>query len=267
MDPQVGPGLTQHTVEAAVAAAGFHGVARFAAATGSTNEDLLRAAVDGAPAWSVLVAGHQDAGRGRLGRTWVEAPGSSLLLSVLVRPAVAPADAPLLTLAAGAGMVAAVAEAARVEVGCKWPNDLRARERKLGGILAEAVVDGGRLRHVVIGIGLNVDQSEEELPEEVRATATSVRIEGGRTDLAALLDASLRHLRRALDADGPAFRQRTLEAYRAVCETIGRRVLATTTTGERVEGLATGVGDEGQLEVEADGRVVHVAFGEVEHLR
>jgi BirA family biotin operon repressor/biotin-[acetyl-CoA-carboxylase] ligase len=267
MDAQVGPALTQHTVEAAAAAAGFDGAAWFVAATGSTNEDLLHAATDGAPAWSVLVAGHQEAGRGRLGRTWVEERGSSLLLSVLVRPVLAPADAPLLALAAGAGMAAAVTEASGVEVRCKWPNDLRVGERKLGGILAEAVVEDGRLRHVVIGIGLNVAQSAEDLPEELRATATSIWIEGRRPDLAALLHASLRRLRRALDADDPAFRRRTLEAYRAVCETIGRRVLATTTSGERVEGLATGVGDQGQLEVEADGRMLDVAFGEVEHLR
>jgi BirA family biotin operon repressor/biotin-[acetyl-CoA-carboxylase] ligase len=260
--------LTQHTVEDAAAAAGFSGWVRFAPNTGSTNADLLGMAAAGAPAWSLVVVAHQREGRGRLGRAWVDAPGSSLLMSFLLRPAIPPAEAPLVTLAAGLAMVHSARDVTAIDVRCKWPNDLLASGRKLGGILVEMEALADRIRHVVVGIGVNVSQSAGDLSPELPDVATSVAIEGGGGDLAGLLRASLRRFRELADPDLPGFRQRVLDGYREVCETIGRRVAATTVAGERIEGVASGVGGMGELLVSlADGRTVEVGFGEVVHLR
>src|SRR6266571_151982 len=100
-------------------------------------------AEDGAPAWTLVAAGHQTAGRGRLGRTWSSEPGGSLLFSLVLRPDMQPEDVGLLTLAAGVAMAAACKDEAALEVRCKWPNDLLLGDRKVGGILSESrVVEG-----------------------------------------------------------------------------------------------------------------------------
>src|SRR5439155_2541937 len=114
---------TQHTVAAAAEAAALGAPAYFFDRTGSTNAELTRLAEEGAPEWTLVVAGDQDDGRGRLGRTWVSTPGSSLLMSVLVRPRVSPAAAPIITLAVGACMARALPMTCGGGVRCKWPND------------------------------------------------------------------------------------------------------------------------------------------------
>src|SRR5689334_21196710 len=127
--------LDEARVAEAARAAGIEVPARYVDVTGSTNADLLALAAAGAPAWSVLVAGHQESGRGRLGRTWVEPPGSSLLVSVLLRPDLEPERLPMLTLAAGVAIVEALADGAGVTATCRWPNDVMVGQRKLAGVL------------------------------------------------------------------------------------------------------------------------------------
>ena len=258
--------LTEHTVAAAAAAAGLMGAAYYRPVTASTNTELLDMADAGAPAWTVLVAGHQEAGRGRLGRRWVSKPGASLLVSVLLRPELDPDRAPLVALAAGVAAVEACA-ACGVEARCKWPNDVVAADRKLGGILTEGEVGDGRLRHVVVGLGVNVHQRAEDLPEDLRRGATSVAIEGGDPDRGRLLGAYLASLKRLAGSDGPALPGSVLSAYRAVSDTIGREVRAITASGTEVVGTAVGVRDDGGLLVEGAAGVETVTFGEVVHLR
>src|SRR5439155_27374370 len=101
------PVLTEHTVAQAAEAASLSGPVHFRPVTGSTNDDLLSLAKGGAPEWTVVVAGRQEAGRGRLGRTWASPPGTSLAGSVLLRPGVSPAQAPALSLMAAASMAEA----------------------------------------------------------------------------------------------------------------------------------------------------------------
>lgn len=253
--------LTEHTVADAVRAAGIEAPSSFLAVTGSTNSDLMRLGMDGAPEWTVAVAGEQTSGRGRLGRTWVAPPGTSLLVSVLLRPEVSAAEALLLSLAAAVAMAEAVEVACRVHVGCKWPNDLLAGERKLGGILPEASIRDGRLEHVVIGAGVNLLQGSGDFPLEIRDSATSVRIEGGRADPVPLLTAYLTSLRPR--AAAPA----ALDDYRSRCATLGRQVEATTRSGSRVRGRAVDLGPAGELLVQTAEGIERVAFGEVVHLR
>jgi BirA family biotin operon repressor/biotin-[acetyl-CoA-carboxylase] ligase len=261
------PTFTEHTVADAARSAGLAGEIRYVPSTGSTNSDLVAMAEGGAPAWSLLVAGHQLSGRGRLGRSWVANPGTSLLASVLLRPEMETSRAPLLSLGAAACVRDAVAAACGVETACKWPNDVMAGDRKLAGVLAESKVEAGRIVYVVIGVGVNVRQREKDFAPDLRGSATSVAVEGGRADGAPLLSALLGELRRNLDPSVAGFDSAVLQRYRARCQTVGRAVRATTADGRSVEGEAVGIGDRGELLVRGPAGVESVAFGEVAALR
>jgi len=163
------------------------------AVTDSTNRVAMEMAENGAKHGTVVVADAQTAGRGRMGRRWVSPPGKNLYVSLLLRPSVPTADAPGLALVAGVALADAV-EAVGVPASLKWPNDLYCGGRKAGGILAEMASDSGGVRHVVIGVGLNVNMEEADFPPDLRDAATSLRIRAGsafrRVDvLARLLDA------------------------------------------------------------------------------
>jgi BirA family biotin operon repressor/biotin-[acetyl-CoA-carboxylase] ligase len=256
--------LTQHIVAEAAEAAGISVPARFVEVTGSTNSDLAELAARGAPAWTVVVAGQQEAGRGRLGRSWVSRPGDSLLVSVLLRPRLDPSEAPVLSLAAAVAAAEACAVAA-VDARCKWPNDIVVGDRKLAGILPEAAVVGGRLEHVVIGVGVNVHQAERDFPEQLRARATSVAMEGGRVDEAVLLREFLAGLRRWIEPN-EGLRARVLLRYRELCSTLGRRVRAALGEDRAVEGVAIDIGNGGELVLQTTSRVEAIGFGEIVHL-
>lgn len=245
---------------------------RRVAETGSTNTDLLELVRAGAPEGVVLVADHQTAGRGRLGRTWQAPPGSSLLVSVLLRPTLPPGRTHLVTVAAGLAAADAVEEVAGFRPGLKWPNDLVVEAdggtRKLAGLLAESVVDRGRVAGVVVGMGMNV-RWPEALPDDLAATATTVSAIAGR-EIAPpdVLDAYLVALERryaTLGAeDGTAT---TARAHRAACTTLGRQVVVEVADGSFV-GEAVDVDEDGHLVVDLDGEGrCTVAVGDVVHLR
>jgi BirA family biotin operon repressor/biotin-[acetyl-CoA-carboxylase] ligase len=163
------------------------------AVTDSTNRVALEMAESGAPHGTVVVADAQTAGRGRMGRRWVSPAGKNLYVSLLLRPSVPTVDAPVLALVAGVALADAV-EAVGVPAALKWPNDLYCGGRKAAGILAEMASDPDGVRHVVIGVGLNVNVVEDDFPPDLRGTATSLRICAGRAFrrvdvLARLLDA------------------------------------------------------------------------------
>jgi BirA family transcriptional regulator, biotin operon repressor / biotin---[acetyl-CoA-carboxylase] ligase len=259
--------LTEHSVAAAASAAGLpQDAARYVESTGSTNADLMAEADQGAPEWAVLVAGHQRAGRGRLGRTWEEPPGSSLLVSVLLRPSMPPADAPLASLAAGLAVAEAVGSTAGgLTVRCEWPNDVVTEEgRKLAGVLVESRIEGGRLLHVVIGAGVNLTQTLDDFPADTRLRPTSMTVEGAPADAQGLLTAYLRSMAHWYERSG--FQHTLVDAFRERCATIGRRVRATTLDGTVVEGEATAIGDRGELLVATSDGDVAVSSGDLERL-
>jgi BirA family biotin operon repressor/biotin-[acetyl-CoA-carboxylase] ligase len=240
--------------------------------TGSTNADLLaRAADPGSPEGQVLVAEEQTAGRGRLGRSWSSVPGASLTFSVLLRPATVPAARRgWLTLLAGVAVASAVRSVAGVDAVLKWPNDVLAGDRKLAGILAEQSPDGAA---VVIGTGLNVAAAPGEIP--VSATglaATSLRAEGAtvsREDLLLGMLDRLEHWYAAFRADPDPERSGLLDAYRALCQTLGRTVRVEMPAGRVLTGVARGIDAEGRLLV-AEGpgdSVTPVSAGDVVHVR
>jgi len=253
----------------------FHDV-RWVAETGSTNRDLLELARGGAADGVVLVADHQTAGRGRLDRSWVAPPDASLLMSVLLRPRIDPADAPLLTVAMALA-VAATPAAREVSARVKWPNDVVVDgepPRKLAGILAESLVDGssddrGGLA-VVVGVGVNVDWPTPLPPEldELSTTATALNLETGtKVDREELLVEVLRGLERRCDDLESGDAAGLVRAAREASATLGRRVRADL-GASRVEGIAVDLDDRGDLVVEDDVGQRHVVVaGDVIHLR
>jgi len=147
--------------------------------TDSTNTVAMHLGEAGEAHGAVVLAEDQTAGRGRAGRTWVAEKSAGILCSVLVRPAVPPAHAPLLTLVAGLAAREATAEELNTAPDIRWPNDLLVGGRKYGGILTEMRAEPDRLHYAVIGIGINVNQLK--MPPELQRIATSMRIETGRT--------------------------------------------------------------------------------------
>lgn len=164
----------------------------------STNDAALEIAAGGkanADHGTLVLAEEQTRGRGRFGRVWYSEKSSGIYLSVILRPPLAPAAAPALTLAAGVAAHAALKSTTGLELDIRWPNDVLTSGRKLCGILTEMNAEVDRLHAVVVGIGVNVNHSE--MPPELKSIATSVRIETGKVhSRAQILIALLKELDR-----------------------------------------------------------------------
>jgi BirA family biotin operon repressor/biotin-[acetyl-CoA-carboxylase] ligase len=233
---------------------------RFLEEVDSTNRYVHDAAVAGAPEGLVVTAEHQFAGRGRVGRSWEAPAGSSLLVSILLRPGdLDPARLHLVTSAVGCAAVAGLRRVAGVEVDLKWPNDLLVGDRKLAGMLAEAigVSMAGTVDAVVVGLGLNVTAAP--------AGAVGLDEVAGRpVDRAEVLVALLEEVERRYGR----WDEVTAE-YRATCATVGRRVRVERPGGTFATGMAVRVDDDGRLVVAAEGTGREEAFsvGDVVHVR
>jgi BirA family biotin operon repressor/biotin-[acetyl-CoA-carboxylase] ligase len=231
----------------------------------STNALVADRARAGEPEGLVVVAEHQTAGRGRLERTWETPARSSLTFSLLLRPDAPPADWPWLPLLTGYAVHAALADRLPL-VAVKWPNDVMVEERKIAGILAERV-ETPTGPAVVVGIGINVSQTLDELPV---ALATSVALELGeapdRTQLLGQVLGSVHALLGLLD-DTASLRT----AYVDVCSTVGRDVdVHLPGPGDRTtpqRGEALDVDDHGALVVSTGEGTLTVSAGDVVHVR
>ncbi|MEU9030252.1 biotin--[acetyl-CoA-carboxylase] ligase [Streptomyces sp. NPDC048383] len=239
-------------------------------ATGSTNTDLA-ARADSLPEGAVLVAEEQTAGRGRLDRSWTAPARSGLFFSVLLKPGpgVPQERWGWLTLLAGVATATGLSRAAGVDTMLKWPNDLLVgvdgEERKAGGILAERVADG-----VVIGIGLNVTLTEDELP--VPTAGSLLLAKASATDRDPLLKTVLRALEQWYgnwrDAAGDPGVSGLQEAYAAGCATLGKHVRADLPGGRTLTGTAEAVDADGRLVIRTvEGEREAVGAGDVVHLR
>jgi BirA family transcriptional regulator, biotin operon repressor / biotin---[acetyl-CoA-carboxylase] ligase len=144
----------------------------------STNTVAMRLGEDGEPHGAVVLAEEQTAGRGRAGRSWISEKSAGIHCTVLLRPSIPPAYAPLLTLVAGLAVRDAAAEELDAVPDIRWPNDLLVRGRKFSGILTEMNAEPDRVHYAVIGIGINVNQTK--MPPELAGAATSLRMETGK---------------------------------------------------------------------------------------
>jgi BirA family biotin operon repressor/biotin-[acetyl-CoA-carboxylase] ligase len=231
------------------------------ATTTSTSDEAKMAARQGAAHGATWVAEEQTAGRGRRGRAWISPPGEGLLFSVLVRLACAPASLPPIALLTGLAVHAAVLRAVpHADVRCKWPNDVVVGGRKLAGVLVEAVTVGSRVEAVVIGIGINVHT--RIFPPDLSAIATSVALVGNAAppDRATLLADTLA----SLDHDLHAVAARGLGLVRARIEAADGLRGSRVRSDVGVEGVASGIDDDGRLWVRLDdGSLARWSAGEV----
>ena len=221
----------------------------------STQRVAFELAESGAADGTVVMADTQTAGRGRRGRVWHDAPGDSLLVSIVVRPRLNVADLPKLSFAAAVAVAEAVEATTGLDARLKWPNDVLIDGRKLAGILLESRVVAAPI--VVVGIGVNLRQ--RTFPRELAEIATSVDLAGGRAVereelLEAVLDAFDRWRTRLENEGFAPVRARWL----ALADTIGRAV----TVGEHA-GVAVDLAEDGALVLRQAGGLRRVVAGEL----
>ena len=233
----------------------------FAREIDSTNLWIKRLAKEGAPEGTLALAEFQSAGRGRLGRSWEVPEGTSVMMSILLRPKFEPQYAPTLTLVMGMAVAKAVKNLG-FDVSIKWPNDVVVSHKKICGILTEMGVRDGKIDYAVIGVGINVNI--KEFPEEMADKATSLYLESGkefdRSQIPGLVMEAF---------------EKYYEKFAATCDLSGLKeeyesILANYNQPVRVlakepyEGVARGITDGGELLVEkTDGTIVAVSAGEV----
>ena len=233
----------------------------FARETDSTNLWIKRLAKEGASEGTLALAEFQSAGRGRLGRSWEVPEGTSVMMSILLRPKFEPQYAPTLTLVMGMAVAKAV-KSLGFDVSIKWPNDVVVSHKKICGILTEMGVRAGKIDYAVIGVGINVNI--REFPEEMADKATSLYLESGkefdRSQIPGLVMEAF---------------EKYYEKFAATCDLSGLKeeyesILANYNQPVRVlakepyEGVARGITDGGELLVEkTDGTIVAVSAGEV----
>lgn len=231
---------------------------------GSTQKVAAEMVEAGAAPGTVVIAERQTAGRGRLGRSWHSPPGLNLYATFILHPWMPIAEVPRLSLMAGVAVADTLATVAPGMVALKWPNDVWLKGRKAGGIIAEAIADSAqKLVCVLLGIGLNLNLATYDIPEELRAKATSVRIATGRRcdriAIAATLFKRLDARYREAAAYGFAAMRPDYEKYFALT---GKHVTVHDGTTQ-LSGCVTGVDAEGALVMETKSGVQRILAGEV----
>lgn len=229
----------------------------------STNLEVTRLSQKGAAEGTVVVADVQTAGRGRRGRAWDSPKGEALYMSLLLRPTFAPDKAATLTLVMALAVMEAIAEIVPDGCGIKWPNDIVIDGKKVCGILTEMELQGQEIAHVVIGVGINLNQTS--FAEEIAKTATSLRLKTGKTiERFALLDKVVYYFKRNYEVFLQTCDMRILvDKYNGFLVNCGKEVRVLDPQGE-YEGVARGINEKGELLVEKHSKeLVSVYAGEV----
>jgi BirA family transcriptional regulator, biotin operon repressor / biotin---[acetyl-CoA-carboxylase] ligase len=219
--------------------------------TGSTNTAAMTAAAEGAPQGSVFLAEEQTAGRGRGAHSWQSARSAGIYCSVVLRPALPPSEVLVLALAAGLAVRAAIEQVdSRVSPDLKWPNDVLIDGKKVCGILTEMNAEATRVRYIVVGIGVNVNQ--QSFRGEIENEATSLRLATGsewsRVELTAALLKSLDREYRQL-VEQPDARQSILRRFSEQSSWVRGKQVRIQENGSRIEGITDGLDERGFLQV------------------
>jgi BirA family biotin operon repressor/biotin-[acetyl-CoA-carboxylase] ligase len=232
--------------------------------TSSTSDVASALASGGAEEGTVVVADKQTAGRGRMGRSWESAPGVGIWMSVILRPRVPPMTVPRVTITSAVAVSELLKEEADLDAPIDWPNDIVVRDKKVCGILTEMVAEQDRVESVILGIGLNVNQTENDFSPELRENATSLYIESGvKRDRTALLQRLLERLEQLYDILQEGRFEEIVARWSANSYTLGRRVRCTA-DGRPVEGIAESLASDGALVVRTDGGAVRqITCGDV----
>jgi BirA family biotin operon repressor/biotin-[acetyl-CoA-carboxylase] ligase len=227
--------------------------------TSSTMDAAKQVIREGAPEGTVIIADHQTAGRGRLGREWFSLPNSNILLSIILYPKLE--QLPRLTIAACLAVAQSIEKVTGLEPTVKWPNDILIAGKKVSGILIESDAHGDRVNYAIVGIALNINLDPATIPE-ISETATSLnQILGGgvsRREMLIALLGEFETLYSALRRDEPIDRE-----WRLRLETLGKNI--SIRCGDDVqEGVAEGVDEDGNLLLRhSDGRLMTIAAGDV----
>jgi len=232
--------------------------------TTSTNDVVEKLARDGVKEGAVVFAESQTRGRGRLGRKWLSPGRKGLWFSVLLRPDLRPQEATQLTVASATALRRAIHAVTGLPLEIKWPNDILIDGKKVAGILTELSAEPDRVRHIILGIGVDVNQVAGDFPAELRKLATSLKIESGRMiSRAELATAILRELDRDYARIGAGEFAALADEWQEYCKTIGRDV--TIRTGERrLRGRAESLDDDGALLLRTEhGHLERVTGGDV----
>lgn len=231
---------------------------------GSTNDTARQMAAEGAPGGTVILAGHQTNGHGRLGRSFCSPAGAGVYVSCILRPDCLPTQLMHLTCAAAVASAQAVERASGIHPGIKWTNDLVIGSKKLGGILTSLQIDPktGRVCSAIIGIGINCLQKAADFPPELQGIACSLAMHTEKADPAVLAGALVETLYR-MDLELLTKKAAIMEAYRKNCITLGKAV--SWQVGDQLHhGEAIDLEEDGSLILRmSDGSMQTVAFGEV----
>ena len=225
----------------------------------STNTYAKELAKNGAPEGTVVIAGHQTGGRGRLGRRFHSPAGLGLYLSLILRPNCPPTQLMHLTCAAGMAAVDAIEAISQLPVGIKWTNDLVVGQKKLGGILTELSLQNGLVEYAIIGIGINCLHRSYDFPEEIRSIACSLAMCGVTINPAMLASRLVDSLYNITREEKDVM----MDRFRSKCITIGQQI-SVVRADEIRHGTAISVEDDGCLRVcFSDGQTEIVSSGEV----
>nr|WP_209122621.1 biotin--[acetyl-CoA-carboxylase] ligase [Alkalihalobacillus sp. BA299] len=223
----------------------------------STQEIAHRLAQEGVEEGHVVLADEQTSGKGRLGRVWHSPIGTSISMSIILRPKVSPQKAPQLTLLAAVAVVRGIEKTTGLQCSIKWPNDILLNGKKIVGILTEMQSEPDYVHSVIIGIGINVNHKQEQFSSELREIATSLAIAKGEEVSRAKL---ISHVFFELEA---LYHQYLLEGFNVIkplwesyAVSLGKRIVARTIQGV-IEGVAKGITNDGVLLLEDDEKVIH----------
>ncbi|MBM4263354.1 MAG: biotin--[acetyl-CoA-carboxylase] ligase [Deltaproteobacteria bacterium] len=220
--------------------------------TDSTNKVARQLAENGAADGEIVIAEQQSAGRGRLGRSWVSPPFVNLYISFILRPRLAPVDAPQVTLAAAVALADAVAAFIPMQPTIKWPNDILVGGKKLAGILTESSCSAERLEFVILGIGVNLNFPVRAMPEEIRQRASSLlELRGQPVDRESFICRLIHDLDRCygiLQESGFAAVAARWQSYFA----LHRRLVRVEMIDQTIVGHAQGIDRDGALIIERE---------------
>ncbi len=216
-----------------------------------------------APEWSIVVCGEMALGRGRLGRVWY-APRGGLWFSVLLRPRYID-RLHFLSIVSSLAVAEAINILLGIDVGVKWPNDVIINGRKVCGILIEGEVEADMVRHIIVGIGVNVNN---DIPSDIRDIAIALRdVVNREVPRATLLAIIIARLYRYYEAMLMGRHRDIIARYREILLTRGREVRAILADGREIIGIAIDVDDMGRLRIDTGRDIISIDAGDVYHLR
>lgn len=234
----------------------------------STNSKANELLKQGYPSGTVVIADRQTKGKGRLGRTWISPSGKNLYMSIALKPNIPPKYATMLTLTSVVACTTALRRYTDIPVMIKWPNDMLVDDKKVGGILTEMKIEGEKIKSAVVGIGINVNMTEQDMPDEIKEIASSLKICKGEDFSRGLLAVEIiKEFDKWYQLLERRQRKTIIDRWMQLSGTIGRQVKIVLTDRELIA-TAEAIDEEGRLIVKlSDGTYEKICAGDVTLLR